>query len=116
LVRQRLEEEDRDYKSPGPPGWGLLQRASHPTSKIYTAKKPKMKEDGRDYLRRNRVLYLTVKLYLLCKRDLLDSCQVPDLEIHVEVCLRLEISSLPCGCIFSLMNFVVNNQEHFHTK
>jgi hypothetical protein len=29
---------------------------------------------------------------------------------------RLEIFALPCECIFSFLNFVVNNQEHFQTK
>jgi hypothetical protein len=28
--------------------------------------------------------------------------------------MKLEILSLPCKYIFTLMNFVVNNQEHFH--
>jgi len=28
LIYQGLEEENLDQKSPGPPGWGLLQRAS----------------------------------------------------------------------------------------
>jgi hypothetical protein len=30
--------------------------------------------------------------------------------------MRLEILSLQCESIVSLMNFVVNNQEHFHTN
>jgi hypothetical protein len=30
--------------------------------------------------------------------------------------MRLEILLLPCEYIFSLMNFVVNNQEHFQTN
>jgi hypothetical protein len=29
---------------------------------------------------------------------------------------RLEILLLPCECIFSLMDFVVNNQAHFQTN
>jgi hypothetical protein len=29
---------------------------------------------------------------------------------------RLEILPRPCGYIFSLMNFIVNNQEHFQTN
>jgi hypothetical protein len=29
---------------------------------------------------------------------------------------RLEILTLPCEYIFSLMNFIVNNQEHFQTN
>jgi hypothetical protein len=28
LVYQGLEEENIDQKSPGPPGWGLMQQAS----------------------------------------------------------------------------------------
>ena len=28
LIYQVLEEENVDEKSPGPPGWGLIQRAS----------------------------------------------------------------------------------------
>jgi hypothetical protein len=30
--------------------------------------------------------------------------------------MRLEILSLPCEYIFTLINFVVNNQEHFQTN
>jgi hypothetical protein len=30
--------------------------------------------------------------------------------------MSLEILSLPCEYIFTLMNFVVNNQEHFQTN
>jgi IS1 family transposase len=30
--------------------------------------------------------------------------------------MRLEILPFPCKYIFTLMNFVVNNQEHFHTN
>jgi hypothetical protein len=30
--------------------------------------------------------------------------------------MRLEILPLPCKYIFALMNFVVNNQEHFQTN
>jgi hypothetical protein len=30
--------------------------------------------------------------------------------------MRLEILPLPCECMFTLMNFVVNNQEHFQTQ
>jgi hypothetical protein len=29
---------------------------------------------------------------------------------------RSDILPLPCECIFSLTNFVVNNQEHFQTS
>jgi len=28
LIYQRLEEQNLDQKSPGPPGWGLMQRPS----------------------------------------------------------------------------------------
>jgi hypothetical protein len=30
--------------------------------------------------------------------------------------MRLETLLFPCEYIFTLMNFVVNNQEHFHTN
>jgi len=30
LIYQGLEEENLDQKSPVPPGWGLMQRASSP--------------------------------------------------------------------------------------
>jgi hypothetical protein len=30
LSYQGLEEENLDQKSPGPPGWGLMQQASSP--------------------------------------------------------------------------------------
>jgi hypothetical protein len=30
--------------------------------------------------------------------------------------MRLEILPLPCEYIFTLMNFVVNNEEHFQTN
>jgi len=36
LLYQGLEEENLDQKSPGPPGWGLMQRAS---SSLITKKK-----------------------------------------------------------------------------
>jgi hypothetical protein len=42
---------------------------------------------------------------------------VSNLEIHEEVYLRdKKILALPCEYIFSLMNFIVNNQEHFQTN
>jgi hypothetical protein len=28
LISRGLEEENHDQKSPGPPGWGLMQRTS----------------------------------------------------------------------------------------
>jgi hypothetical protein len=38
-------------------------------------------------------------------------------EFHVGVCLKkLEILHVPCQYMFSLMNFVVSNQEHFQTN
>jgi hypothetical protein len=45
LSYQRLEEENLDQKSPGPPGWGLVQRASSSriTEKPKNAKKPNIK-------------------------------------------------------------------------
>jgi hypothetical protein len=51
------------------------------------------------------------------KRELLELWQVLSLEIHVDVLfIRLEIFPLPCEYIFSLMNFVANNQEYFETN
>jgi hypothetical protein len=42
---------------------------------------------------------------------------VLNLEIHVKVCFkRLEILTFPCEYMFSLMNFIVNNEEHFQTN
>jgi len=38
LSYQGLEEENPDQKSPGPPGWGLMQRASS----LLNTKKQKM--------------------------------------------------------------------------
>jgi hypothetical protein len=38
LSYKGLEEENFDQKSPGPPGWGLLQRATH----SFITKKQKM--------------------------------------------------------------------------
>jgi hypothetical protein len=32
------------------------------------------------------------------------------------LCKRLEILALPCEYIFSLMSFIINNQEHFQTN
>jgi len=40
LSYQGLEEDDLDQKSPGPPGWGLMQRAS---SSLITKKKEMLK-------------------------------------------------------------------------
>jgi len=33
LSYQEVEEENLDQKSPGPPGWGLMQRASSSITK-----------------------------------------------------------------------------------
>jgi len=40
LIYQGLEEENLDQKSPGPPGWGLMQRAS---SSLITKKQEMLK-------------------------------------------------------------------------
>jgi len=40
LSYQGLEEENLDQKSPGPPGWGLMQRAS---SSLITKKRKILK-------------------------------------------------------------------------
>ena len=38
-------------------------------------------------------------------------------ECHVGVCLKkLEILHIPCRYMFSLINFIVSNQEHFQTN
>jgi hypothetical protein len=42
LIYQGLEEENLDQKSPGPPGWGLMQRAS---SSIITKKQEILKNE-----------------------------------------------------------------------
>jgi len=49
LSYQGLEEENLDQKSPGPPGWGLMQRAS---SSLIT-KKQKMLKNQTSSLERN---------------------------------------------------------------
>jgi hypothetical protein len=41
LSYQGLEEENLDQKSPGPPGWGLMQRAS--SSSLKTKKQKMLK-------------------------------------------------------------------------
>jgi len=41
LIYQGLEEENLDQKSPGPPGWGLIQRAS---SSLITKKQEMLKK------------------------------------------------------------------------
>jgi hypothetical protein len=41
---QGLEEENLDQKSPGPPGWGLIQRAS---SSLITKKQKMLKKTNR---------------------------------------------------------------------
>jgi len=41
LIYQGLEEESPDQKSPGPPGWGLTQRAS---SSLITKKQEMLKK------------------------------------------------------------------------
>jgi len=40
LIYQGLQEENLDQKSPGPPGWGLMQRAS---SSLITKKQEMLK-------------------------------------------------------------------------
>jgi hypothetical protein len=57
-----------------------------------------------------------MRWYLLYERKLLESCQVPNLEIHVEVYYEIKVLPLPYAYIFSLMNFTVYNQEHFQTN
>jgi len=46
LSYQGLEEENLDQKSPGPPGWGLMQRASSSfiTKKMLKNQTPSLKK------------------------------------------------------------------------
>jgi hypothetical protein len=55
LIYQGLEEENLDQKSPGPPCWGLMQRASSSliTKKTRNAKKPNAKMHGHT-IKKNR--------------------------------------------------------------
>jgi hypothetical protein len=47
LAYQGLEEENLDQKSPGPPGWGLMEQASPLLiEKKRTAKKPRWRKTG----------------------------------------------------------------------
>jgi len=64
LIYQGLEEENLNQKSPGPPGWGLMQRASssHITKKQEMLKtqtqslgNQKEIDDSRRKLRRNNI-------------------------------------------------------------
>jgi len=48
LSYQGLEEENLDQKSPGPPGWGLMQRAS---SSLITNKQEMLKNQTLPTLR-----------------------------------------------------------------
>jgi len=50
LSYQGLKEENLDQKSPGPPGWGLMQRASSSviTKKQKMLKKPNTKPQNAD--------------------------------------------------------------------
>jgi hypothetical protein len=54
------------------------------------------------------VTHLTAKRYSLHKRKLSD--------LYKSMFKRLEILTLSSEYIFSLMNFTVNNQEHFQTN
>jgi hypothetical protein len=52
LSCQGLEEENLDQKSPGPPGWGLMQRAS--TSLITKKKKMLKNQNTKWYIKLNK--------------------------------------------------------------
>jgi hypothetical protein len=56
------------------------------------------------------VIPTTVKRYLLCRGEMLELLLVSS---SGKLFMRLEILPLPCEYIFTLMNFVVNNQELF---
>jgi hypothetical protein len=62
LSYQGLEEETLDQKSPGPPGWGLMQRASSSliTKKQKNAKKPNTKASDKIDRRNREVLPLGI--------------------------------------------------------
>ena len=63
LSYQGLEEENLDQKSPGPPGWGLVQWASSSliTKKQKNAKKPNTKPRKADRDRRPKLRNRTLK-------------------------------------------------------
>jgi len=63
LSYQGLEEENLDQISPGPPGWGLMQRASSSliTKKQKNAKKPNTKPRKADRDRRPKLRKRTLK-------------------------------------------------------
>jgi len=52
LSYQGLEEENLNQRSPGPPGWGLMQRAS---SSLITKKQKMLKKNQTPSLERNGV-------------------------------------------------------------
>jgi hypothetical protein len=55
-----------------------------------------------------------VEWYLLCRREVLRVIvDVKSTNSCRNLFISLEILPLPCEYIFTLMNFVVNNQEHF---
>jgi len=63
LSYQGLEEENLDLKSPGPPGWGLMQRVSSSliTKKQKMLKKPNTKPRKADRDRRPKLRNRTLK-------------------------------------------------------
>ena len=63
LIYQGLEEENLDQKLPGPPGWGLMQRASSSliTKKQKMLKKPNTKPRKGDRDRRAKLRNRTLK-------------------------------------------------------
>jgi len=61
LSYQGLEEENLDQKSPGPAGWGLMQRASSSLITKKNAKKPNIRPRKADRDRRPKLRNRTLK-------------------------------------------------------
>jgi hypothetical protein len=55
-------------------------------------------------------------IFTLQKRTVRIIADVKSRNSRRNLFMRLEILPLPCEYIFTLMNFVVNNQEHFETN
>jgi hypothetical protein len=55
-------------------------------------------------------------IFTLQKRTVRIIAGVKSRNSYRNLFMRLEILPLPCEDIFTLMNFVVNNKEHFQTN
>jgi hypothetical protein len=55
-------------------------------------------------------------IFTLRKRTVRIIADVKSRNSYRNLFMSLEISPLPCEYIFTLMNFLVNNQEHFQTN